>query len=216
MRIPRTLADLPYAAALEPFEGEPEEDGDYDALHAADTVFEDAQASGARFIECAFTSVAFDRGRYRRARFDDVWIHGSRMTGVDLGGSGWQDVSVLSASLAGVAAFDSAMRRVVFSGCKLNAVNFRAAALTDVVFEDCVLVDVDFGEARLTKVRFPGSRLESARFDRATLSKVDLRGATAIDLASGYDALRGATIGSDQLFALAPALAQALGITVGE
>lgn len=92
--------------------------------------------------------------------------------------------------------------------------NLRSAALYDVAFEDCVLREVDFAEAKLDGVTFPGSRIERARFGRATLKKADLRGAVAIDLADGYESLRGAVISSSQLLDLAPALAQTLGITV--
>jgi uncharacterized protein YjbI with pentapeptide repeats len=77
-----------------------------------------------------------------------------------------------------------------------------------------VLRDVDFGEAKLDGVTFAGSRLERARFGRATLKKADFRGAVTIDLADGYESLSGAVIDTGQLLDLAPALAQALGITV--
>lgn len=56
------------------------------------------------------------------------------------------------------------------------------------------------------------------RYDRqglvAVLERVDLRGAVALDLADGHDSLRGAVIDTRQLLELAPALADALGITV--
>jgi hypothetical protein len=75
---------------------------------------------------------------------------------------------------------------------------------------------VDFGEATLTRVTFPGSRWQEVHLNKATLTEVDLRGATELDLATGFDALRGATISESQLIALAPAIASALGITVKE
>lgn len=56
--------------------------------------------------------------------------------------------------------------------------------------------------------------MEQARFGRAELKRTDLRGAVGIDLADGYESLRGAVISSGQLLDLAPALAQTLGITV--
>jgi uncharacterized protein YjbI with pentapeptide repeats len=65
-------------------------------------------------------------------------------------------------------------------------------------------------------VTFPGSRIEQARFGRATLKNADLRGALTIDLADGYESLRGAVISPAQLLDLAPALAQTLGLTVAE
>lgn len=120
----------------------------------------------------------------------------------------------MASLLAGTAAFGSEIQRVVFSSCKLNAVNFRAAEFFDVVFRDCVLTDVDFGEAKLTRVSFPGSELQGVHLAKASLKEVDLCGATGLDLASGYEALRGATISEAQLIGIAPALASAMGITV--
>lgn len=52
------------------------------------------------------------------------------------------------------------------------------------------------------------------RLGRAQLKKVDLRGAVALGITGGIDALRGATISSTQLLDLAPVFAQALGVTV--
>ncbi|MGW4092934.1 hypothetical protein [Nocardia sp. NPDC004750] len=46
------------------------------------------------------------------------------------------------------------------------------------------------------------------------LTALDLRGATALDVADGLDSLRGATISSPQLMDLAPAFARSIGITV--
>jgi uncharacterized protein YjbI with pentapeptide repeats len=143
-------------------------------------------------------------------------MHTVRMTGTDLAECSWVDSFVVASLLAGTAAFGSTLQRVVFSSCKLNAVNFRGASLVDVVFEDCVLTDVDFGEATLTRVTFPCSRWQEVHLNKATLTEVDLRGATELDLATGFDALRGAIISESQLIALAPAIASALGITVKE
>jgi uncharacterized protein YjbI with pentapeptide repeats len=76
-----------------------------------------------------------------------------------------------------------------------------------------VLRDVEFGSATLRQVSFGGSTLAGADFTKATCTKVDLRGAE-LGITSGYESLRGATIDSVQLVALAPLLAHHLGITV--
>jgi uncharacterized protein YjbI with pentapeptide repeats len=113
-----------------------------------------------------------------------------------------------------VQAFGATLRRVTFSHCKLDSVNWRSAALREVRFVDCLLRDVDFGEATLTEVSFPGSTLDGVHLRGARLSKVDLRGAASLGIADGVEALRGATIDHGQLLDLAPAFAQALGVTV--
>ncbi|SEO97644.1 pentapeptide repeat-containing protein [Actinacidiphila rubida] len=213
--VPEELADLPYADLLQSHTGPLAVEGDYDTVHFDGLAFPGGQAAnGSRFLESAVTDCVFDDTDLRRSRFNDLWASGTRFTGVSLAETDWLDSSLTGCSLAGVEAFGAVLRRVVLRRCKLDSVNLRGAALHDVVFEDCVLRDVDFGEATLSGVTFPGSRLEQARFGRATATKVDLRGAVAIDLADGYDSLRGAVISSTQLLDLAPALAATLGIDV--
>ncbi len=215
MTVPDDLADLPYAEQLRPHTGPLEVEGDYDTVHFDRLAFTDGDAAnGGRFLESAVTDCVFDGTNLRRARMNDLWASGTRLTGCSLAETNWLDSALVGCSLAGVEAFGAVLRRVVLRRCKLDSVNLRAAALHDVVFEDCVLRDVDFGEARFDGVTFPGSRVERARFGRAALKRTDLRGAVAIDLADGYDALGGAVISSGQLLDLAPALAQTLGIIV--
>ncbi|SEF87968.1 Uncharacterized protein YjbI, contains pentapeptide repeats [Actinacidiphila yanglinensis] len=212
---PDDLADLPYADLLRPHTGPLEVEGDYDTVHFDRTDFPPgSRATGARFLESAVTDCSFTDADLRGTRMNELWAAGTRLTGVSLAESNWLDSALVGCSLAGVEAFGAVLRRVVLRRCKLDSVNLRAARLHDVVFEDCVLRDVDLGEARLDGVTFPGSRLEQARLGRAVLERCDLRGAVGIDLADGYDSLRGAVISSSQLLDLAPALAHTLGITV--
>jgi uncharacterized protein YjbI with pentapeptide repeats len=82
-----------------------------------------------------------------------------------------------------------------------------------VTFENCVLRDAEFGSATLRQVSFGGSTLTGADFTKATCTKVDLRGAE-LGITGGYESLRGTTVDSVQLVALAPLLANHLGITV--
>ncbi|MFE6686059.1 pentapeptide repeat-containing protein [Streptomyces sp. NPDC057743] len=214
VRALRDLAALPYAHHLEPFTGELEQAGAYEWLHFDGSAFPDAEAGSSLFSQSAFSSATFDRGRLRRSRFDEVWLHTVRMVGTRLAESTWLDSECIASVFAGTEIHGSEMRRIVFHQCKFDSVNLRATSLKDVVFVDCLLRDVDFGGAQLTDVSFPGSTLDRARFDRATLTRVDLREATALGIASGIGALSGATISTAQLFDLAPVLAQHIGLTV--
>jgi uncharacterized protein YjbI with pentapeptide repeats len=213
MKSPRIVADLPFADHLLPFDGELELDGDYDLARFDALTFSDVAAGGSRFAESAFTSVTFDGGRMRRARLSGVWFGETRFVALDAAESSWTDVWFSGCVLAGVAAFAGVLRRVTFRGCKLDSVNFRECKFTDVLFEDCVLRDADFGGANLTRVRFGGSTLSDADFTKMTCTDVDLRGAK-LGIRAGYDALRGTTIDTLQLVALAPLLAHQMGITV--
>jgi uncharacterized protein YjbI with pentapeptide repeats len=212
--VPRDhLADLPYASTLRPHQGELAPDEDYEGVHFDGLDLDAPRAPGSRFMECAFTQVTIQDGRLRRARFNDVWLRGVRLTATELSDSNWIDATIISSVGAGVVAHGSRLRQVTFRGCKLHGVNFRAATLTEVIFEDCMLREVDFGGATLRRCQFPGSQLHETDFSQVTLDKVDLRGAElGIIITPG--ALSGATITPVQLAELAPLLAEHAGITV--
>jgi uncharacterized protein YjbI with pentapeptide repeats len=212
--VPRDhLADLPYADTLRPHQGELAPDEDYEGVHFDGLDLDAPRAPGSRFMECAFTQVTVQDGRLRRARFNDVWLRGVRLTATELSDSNWIDATIIGSVAAGVVAHGSRLRQVTFRGCKLHGVNFRAATLTEVIFEDCMLREVDFGGATLRRCQFPGSQLHETDFSQVTLDKVDLRGAElGIIITPG--ALSGATITPVQLAELAPLLAEHAGITV--
>jgi uncharacterized protein YjbI with pentapeptide repeats len=210
---PRELADLPYAAHLTP--GRLDGGAEYDTVHFDRTDLDAPDASGARFLECAFTGVSVQGGRFRRSRFIDVWLEGARMVLSDFAETGWSDVTFVNGTIAGVQAFGSRLDRVVFAGCKLDSVNFRDAELTGVTFSDCLLREVDFGGAELTRTAFTASRLAGVDLSRARLDQVDLRG-SELGLIVGPDPLRGAIISTGQLSAIAPVLAESLGIVVDD
>lgn len=212
---PRELADLPYAAVLTRHEGRLEAGAEYDTAHFDRAGFDDQDASGARFLECAFTGVSVQGGRLRRARFIGAWLKDMRMALSDIAETQWTDATFIGGSVAGVQAFSARLHRVVFAGCKLDSVNFRDAELTGVTFTDCLLRDVDFAGATLTRTAFAGSRLTGVDFSRASMDQVDLRG-SELGLIVGADPLRGAIISTGQLAAIAPVLAESLGIVVDD
>ncbi|MGW5877390.1 pentapeptide repeat-containing protein [Nocardiopsis terrae] len=212
--VPTTLSDLPYAEELRPFDRDQLHMDPHEVVHFDGERFEAINLTGARFIESAFTDTHWDGGVLRRCRFTEVWMHKVRMAGTDTAECTWLDSHIVASMFAGTASFNSEVQRVVFSSCKLSGVNFRATRMVDVVFQDCVLTDVDFGQASLTRVTFPGSSLRGLHLAKAALHEVDLRGATELDLASGFESLSGAVIGQAQLLAIAPALAANTGITV--
>jgi uncharacterized protein YjbI with pentapeptide repeats len=207
------IADLPYAAALRPHQGDLAADGEYDTAHFDQIAFDDPDARNAKFLECAFTQVSVQGGRFRRARFSDAWFRDLRLMAADLAQTSWVDVTVIGGVVAGVEAFGAMLRRVAFYGCKLDSVNFRDASLTDVTFDNCLLRDVDFTGATITRTVFTKSRLSKANFSKASMDQVDLRGAE-LDIIAGPDSLRGAIISGGQLTGIAPALAESLGIIV--
>jgi uncharacterized protein YjbI with pentapeptide repeats len=210
---PPQLADLSYAAALQPHTGGLAPDGEYDTARFDHATFTGADARNATFLECAFTQVSVQDGQFRRARFTDVWFRDARLMATDLAQTSWVDATFIGGVAAGVEAFGSALRRVAFHGCKLDSVNFRDAELTDVAFDNCVLQNVDFSGASLTRTVFRQSRLSKVDFTKAILDEADLR-SSELDIIAGPGSLRGAIISTGQLAGIAGALAESLGIIV--
>jgi uncharacterized protein YjbI with pentapeptide repeats len=211
----RQLTDLPYAAALRPHVGGLGADGEYDTAHFDRLSLDQPDAPGTIFLECAFTGVTLQGGSLRRARFGDVWLSGVRITLSDLAETQWADGTFAGGVLAGVQAFGARLDRVVFAGVKLDSVNFRDAELTGVTFTDCLLRDVDFAGATLTQTSFGDSRLSAVTLARTSLDQVDLRGAE-LGILTDATSLRGAIVTSAQLTAMAPLLAETLGIVVAD
>ena len=207
------LSDLPFAAHLTPADAGLSPHGDYDTVLFERADFDEPNAASARFLECALSKVSVTGGKLQRAVFRDVWIRDLRLTGTNVSESEWLDVTVLASSLAGAQLFGSQLRRVVFSGCKLDSVNFRAARLHEVRFDHCVLRDVDFADATLTGCAFGGSQLVRTDFSRTRMDRTDLRDAE-LGIIIDAQSLRGAIVSSGQLVALAPVLAQTLGLIV--
>ncbi|MGW3120115.1 pentapeptide repeat-containing protein [Streptomyces sp. NPDC001107] len=211
---PRQIAELPYAHRLEHFTGKLEREGAYEFVRFDGCNFEEVSGGSSEFLQCAFSAVTLAKGRFRRSRFDDVWLSTARIVGADFAESTWMDSEVAASILAGVEMFGTQMRRVAFHNCKFDSVNARVARLRDVVFVDCLLRDVDLSGASLTNVSFPGSALDRVHLDKAEMKDVDLRDATQLGIVSGLDALKGARISTVQLLELAPALARMAGLIV--
>jgi uncharacterized protein YjbI with pentapeptide repeats len=201
-------------ARLDPFDGDTlEPDGGYEAVAFTDVTFAAQVAPGVRLLGCSLSACVLSDCELPQATLRDVAAEQLRAVGTDLSEGIWTSVEVSDSLLAGAQLYELTANQVTFRDCKFDAVNFRGSTLTDARFERCVLEDADFGAATLRRVSFQGCRLSRADFTQATLDEVDLRGAE-LDIARGVESLRGATVDSTQLVALAPALASHLGITV--
>ncbi|XVV16145.1 pentapeptide repeat-containing protein [Actinoplanes sp. CA-131856] len=214
MPVIQDLSSLPYAEYLRPLDEELGHDGDHSEIHLDAVELDEVAAAGSRFSESAMTAVTFTGGTYDKVRLDDVWFSRCRWIGGTWGEAQLLNVTILDSAIAGVQAYGSQWRRVVVQGGKIDSLNLRGAKLQDVEFRDCDLSEVDFGGATLINVTFPGTAIRRARFDKVTVKKLDFRGARELDVAQGWDALRGAVISSEQLAEAAPALAQVLGIVI--
>jgi uncharacterized protein YjbI with pentapeptide repeats len=205
---------LPRPRPLDDHDGTALEPGqEYDGVRFADLDLGEQAAPDARLIGCALARCALDGCGLQGSSFVEVTIDGLRSAAADLADAQWTDVAVADSRLAGTELRGAVLKRVVFRDCKLDAVNFRTASLLDVTFERCVLDEPDFGSATLRRVRFDACRLLAAGLSGAKLEDVDLRG-SELGIDRGHGSLGGAIVDTNQLVALAPALARHLGITV--
>ncbi len=208
------LQDLPYAEDLSPFRGVLTREPLIELALFSDLELDDVDVGNTRFLECAFTDTVIAGGSFRRTRLSELWMRRIRLLDLDFGESVWDDLTLLDSSLAALQLYATKMHRVIFQGCKLNSLNFRDAELLDVEFVNCRLQEIDFAGATLKKVRFPGCEIESMQLNGATLSSVDLSQAHDVQLTADARSLKGAIINEGQLLTMAPAFADALGITV--
>ncbi|WP_144715377.1 pentapeptide repeat-containing protein [Curtobacterium pusillum] len=127
--------------------------------------------------------------------------------------SSWREVRIAGGRIGSAELYDAGLNGVEFVGMKLGFVNLRGSTLTDVVFRDCVIDELDIADARLLRVSFDGTRIRAAEGSNTRIDHVDLRGAD-LDRVERLEGFRGATIGADQLYTLAPLLAAQAGYRV--
>ncbi|WIB77822.1 pentapeptide repeat-containing protein [Curtobacterium sp. MCPF17_002] len=127
--------------------------------------------------------------------------------------SSWREVRIAGGRVGSAELYDAGLNGVEFIGMKLGFVNLRGSTLTDVVFRDCVIDELDIADARLLRVSFDGTRIRAAEGSNTRIDHVDLRGAD-LDRVERLEGFRGATIGADQLYTLAPLLAAQAGYRV--
>lgn len=192
------------------------------AVVDGDEDLDDVEVRGLRAAELVWTGrrrlsasvladIVVNEWRARDASFVDSVLDGVAVVALSAPGSGWRSVEVRGSRIGSAELYDTALRHVRFSHCKLGYVNLRAGTLADVSFDDCVVDELDLGGATLERAAFEGTRIGRLLVPGARLRDVDLRGARLDDV-EGVDGLRGATLALDQLLDLAPTLATRLGI----
>ncbi|HEY7719562.1 MAG TPA: pentapeptide repeat-containing protein [Pedococcus sp.] len=189
-----------------------EPDADLDGLLLTGSL-EGRDASSAHLLECRLEGCDLTGLRAPRARLTDTVLYAVRGAGVDLADTTWMDCTVEDARLGAVELHGAELRRVRFTGGKVDYLNLRGATLRDVVFENVVLTDLDLGDATLAGVTFEGCRLAGPDFTRARLTRVDLSTAH-LAAPRGLSGLAGATISRLQLLDLAEAFALEAGVRV--
>ncbi|GAB3557504.1 pentapeptide repeat-containing protein [Spelaeicoccus albus] len=151
--------------------------------------------AGARMIGCRWTAPRAASLDARDVRIDNCEIVEPRFGAADLHGA--------------------VLDRVAIDGGKIDYLNLRGATVKDFTITGAVLGEIDLGEATVGRLRFVDARVGRIDVRHATLASVDLRGAELGEVDSLPD-LRGSIINDLQLYDLAPALADHLGIEVSD
>ena len=191
---------------LEPFE-------EYDGVRFDGLSFGAVAAGNMRLLDCLVSRTTFEQTRCDRCAFIDSTMDDVRWIGAGFADSEWRDTTVSKSLGAGVDLTGSSLLRVTFTDCKLQTVNLRGAKLKEVTFDRCAITELDVMDASLTKVTFRDCTIADLDLTNARLDGTDFR-TSALDVRRGHLALSGAIIELEQLLALAPGIAGALGIDV--
>jgi uncharacterized protein YjbI with pentapeptide repeats len=166
------------------------------------------------FVECAWERVVLDAADLQGIHLVECRLGQLDAAHCAVSRSSWRDVVLDGSRLGAVESFESTWRSVLVTDSKLGYLNARGSSWTDVTLRGCTVDELDLSGARLTRVRLDDCRVRSLRLAGATLVDVDLRTARLEEL-EGLAGLAGAWISEQQLSALAPLLADHLGIRVG-
>lgn len=188
-----------------------------------DGELETAKVTDADATNCAITAldlsdvrlekVLLTAAQCERVSARDVVVKGCDLSAANVSNGGWNRAEFSNCRMTGVDFSRSSLHDVVFKDCLLTMANFRFADLRRVEFVNCTMNEADFLGARLVDVSFETSHLEKAVFETASCTRVDLRTSELTDLV-GWKSLKGATIDTVQLMAVAPYLANEVGIRV--
>lgn len=167
--------------------------------------------SGATFTECELVDVTAHTTILQHARLVETRIERLNAPVLDATRSTWRDVELSGSRIGALDIYDAGIRSTRISGSKFDWINLRSSSLEDVLFEDCTIEELDLAGVTATRVSFVNCRTGSLALAQARLKDVDLRG-LEVGSFSNLEGLAGATLDTQQITALAPALASHLGI----
>lgn len=172
-------------------------------------------AGTAAFLDCHFDAADLSGLRADRARFSHCRFTEARAAELRLVDASLLDSELTDCRLGALDASGAEIRRLRWTGGKVDFANLRAASLREVTFAGVEFGELDLQTARLKRVSFAGCRIGRLALSGVQLSAVDLSGAE-LSVVDGVGSLAGATLSRDQVAQLAAAFAEHLGITTGD
>jgi len=166
----------------------------------------------AEVVTCRLERALFIHTQWTRGRIEDCLA-----ISCDFSGALWEECSFSRVEFRGCRfsglQAQSRFKDVGFIDCKIDGANFRMSEWQSAEFDHCDLSDSDFYAAKLAGTRFDHCDLSGLELSKADLTGARLQGSTIQGLQGG-DGLRGVSIGSDQVLAVALAVFSDLGISV--
>ncbi|HEV7453891.1 MAG TPA: pentapeptide repeat-containing protein [Candidatus Saccharimonadales bacterium] len=177
-----------------------------------------ADAAGIMVKNLGFDESILEKVVLAEAKLERFSLTDSELRACDLSAARCSNASFIRARIVGGRLTGTDLSRgtlkdVTFEDCKLDMTNFRYAKLTRVRFINCMLAETDFQVAELHDIEFQGCTLDRAEFGHARVKNVDARTSQLIDI-RGWEYLKGLTVDSMQLAAVAPQLALELGLII--
>jgi uncharacterized protein YjbI with pentapeptide repeats len=205
-RLPRSLRAQPFRGSIQ--DGEAFSDGE---IVAATCV--DAHVAAVRSTELVFRDADFTGSVLVDAVFHDTVFENARLANTTFRGGSLTRVTFDGGRLTGLQVAETEIRDCVWRGCGADMATFRHAKLARTTFQDCSLREADFMGVRGEWVRFHDSDLRGASFRHAQFANSEFR-RCRMDGIEGIEGLRGTSMELEQLLTLAPAMAQALGVSL--
>ncbi|MET0779413.1 MAG: pentapeptide repeat-containing protein [Candidatus Saccharimonadales bacterium] len=165
------------------------------------------------FDESMLEKVVLAEARLERFSLTDSELRACDLSAARCSGASLIRVRVIGGRLTGLDLSRSTLKDVTFEDCKLDMANFRYAKLTRVRFINCMLAETDFQAAELHDITFEDCTLDRVEFGHARIKSVDTRSSQLIDI-RGWEYLKGLTVDSMQLAAIAPQLALQIGLII--
>ncbi len=185
----------------------------WDGVRADSELVVPGECADVELRECLLTGVDLSGRRLTGWRGRDVRFERCDLSGAVLDGAVLERVEFTGCRMTGVVLSDSDLRHVLLADCRADLANLRMARADTVVVAGTSLREAELYAARLERTALLDCDLSGADVRDARLSEVDLHG-SRLDGVRGALALAGASVGPDQVVALAEALLAAAGVTV--
>lgn len=179
--------------------------GSWAGVHVSELRVYEAVLAGCDLSDAALTGPEFTDTIFLEPNLSNAVIRGGSLTRVLVDGG----------RLTGAQFAETRVRDTVWRNVSADLAALRLAELARMTFESCNLREADFTGAQCEWVRFHDCDLRGAVFSKARFTNSEFR-RCRLEGIEGVGSLRGTSMALEAVLALAPALADELGIALLE